>query len=285
MNISKYGKERKEKIAHRLRTERENKIHTFEDTSCDWYGQTVHGLTQDQLAYEIGSTRQTVGTWEKENGKNKIPSLDQIITLCEFYDCDYGYLLCEYDSRKHEIADIQEQTGLTEKSIDILRKAKIINDGKLELLEDMFNQGIISIEDFERKKAQTAVMELRLINTYIENCGETASSLESIDRFNKEHDFYKNFHAIDEVRKSFDGIYKPNAPDHYGQWLDFLNEVRPLFSHGEIKDGIAEDMITDQIYEIWLGLIDEAEHRTENQHRYAINREYERIVDLTLNEF
>lgn len=284
MDISKYGKERKERIAKRLRDERENKAFTFEDKDCDWYGQTVHGLTQDQLAYLIRSTRQTVGTWEKENGKNKIPSQNQLITLCELYGCDYGYLICEYDNRKHEKADIQEEIGLSDKAIDILRRATIITDGSHGNIEDMLEHGILSIEDFERKKVHRTDMMLRLINTFIENCDKIASSLDSINRFNKEHAFYKSFHAIDDVRNAFDTIYKADSPNHYGQWIDFLNEVRPHFSHGEIKDGIAEEMIVDQIYEIWLGLIDEAEHRTRNQHRYAINREFEIIIDKIIDE-
>lgn len=283
MDISKYGKERKKRIAKRLRDEREAKIHTFEDG--EWKGQTVHGLTQDQLAYEIRSTRQTVGTWEKEDGKNKIPNPDQILALCSFYDCDYGYLICEYDTRKHEIADIQDQTGLSEQALNVLRKAKIITDGHIGILDDMLGNGIISIEDYERKKAQTYTMTLRIINNFIENCGRIVSSLGSIDTFRKDHDFYNHFHAIEDVRKAFDTIYNADAPGHYGQWLDFLNEVRPLFSNGETKDEMAEDMITDQIYEIWIGLIEEKEHQTENQHRYAITQEWENIVDLTLNEF
>lgn len=277
-----YGKERRIRIADRLRHERENKEMTL--THGRRKGQFVHGLTQEELATELLISKPTIISWERKDGKNKIPSPDQLITLCEFYDCDYGYLIWEYESRKHEIADIQDQIGLSEKAIDILRRAKIITDGSHGTFEDMLEQGIITIEDFERKKAQRTAMMLRLINTFIENCNEIALSLESIDTFNKEHNFYNHFHEIENVRKAFDTIYNANAPGHYGQWLDFLNEVRPFFSNGEIKNGIAEDMITDQIYEIWLGLIEEKEHRTENQHRYVINRECERIIDLTLNE-
>ena len=277
-----YGKERRIRIADRLRHERENKEMTL--THGKRKGQFVHGLTQAELATELLISKPTIITWERKDGKNKIPSMDQIITMCEFYNCDFGYLLGEYDSRKHKIADIQNQIGLSEQAIDILHRAKVITGGRHDVLEDMLADGIISIDDFERNKAQTTEMKLRLINTFIENCNEIASSLNSIETFRKEHVFYNEFYAIEYVRKSFNEIYDPNGPDHYGQWIDFLNEVRPHISHGEIKDGIAEEMIANQIYEIWLGLIDEAEHRTENQHRYSINREFERIIDKIINE-
>lgn len=262
-----YGKDRRIRIADRLREERKSK-----------------GVTQAKMSTDLLISKPTIIAWESKNGKNKVPSPDQILALCEYFDCDYGYLLCEYDTRYHEKADIQEQTGLSEQAIDVLRKAKVITDGSLDVLREMLTNGIITIEDFERKKAQAATMTLHIINRFIENCAEISSSLGSIETFRKEHDFYNRFHAIEDVRRTFDTIYNTNAPDHYDQWLNFLSEVRPLFANGEIKNEVSEHMITDQIYEIWLGLIDEAEHRTENQYRYAINREWERIVDLILNE-
>lgn len=278
MDISKYGKERKERIANRLRHERETKVYTFDEG--DRKGETLYGLTQDDLAEIIRSTRQTIGTWEKKGGKNKIPNPDTIITLCDLYDCDYGYLICEYDSRKHEIADIQEQTGLSEQAIDVLRKSKLIADFGQDLvddcLEEMHRNGIISIDDLKRRKTQdTTTPELRLINTFIENCNAIASSLAMIGVFRKEHEFYNKYPKIEEVRNSFNHIYRKYSPSQYEQWLAFLDAVRPFFP---------ENSPDDLIYEVWLGLIDEAEHGTENQHRYAINREFEKIIDKIIDK-
>lgn len=67
------------------------------------------------------SDRQTVSKWE--NGK-KLPSIDNLLTMCDLFHCQLGYLLCEYDCKTGENTNIHNLIGLSEKSINILKFIK-----------------------------------------------------------------------------------------------------------------------------------------------------------------
>lgn len=53
-----------------------------------------------------------------ENGSANGFSLDLLVGLCKIFDCDIGYLLCEYDPKRHITADICAATGLSEKAVE-----------------------------------------------------------------------------------------------------------------------------------------------------------------------
>lgn len=80
-------------------------------------------ISQETLAIYVKQittipiTRQTVAGWE--NGK-PIKKLEQLTALCEIFDCDMSYLLCEYDTKHICTQDIISSTGLTEKAVDEL---------------------------------------------------------------------------------------------------------------------------------------------------------------------
>lgn len=65
---------------------------------------------------------QTVSKWESAN---TIPSMKQLLKLCNLYGCDIGYLLGEHDCKTRKATDIQEETGLSEDAIEILKKLSI----------------------------------------------------------------------------------------------------------------------------------------------------------------
>lgn len=95
----------KEKIAERLKDER-----------------TAKGLTQQELAVRLKYSKPTIIEWERGNGQNRIPNMDTLLELCDLYNCEVGYLLCEYDTKFRRNATIQEETGLSEEAIEALRK-------------------------------------------------------------------------------------------------------------------------------------------------------------------
>lgn len=64
---------------------------------------------------------QTVSSWESGN---TLPSLKNLLQLCELYGCELGYLLGEYDCKTQKKADIKVETGLSEKSIEWLKSNK-----------------------------------------------------------------------------------------------------------------------------------------------------------------
>lgn len=72
---------------------------------------------QSDFAVALGlneDSRQSVGNWE--NGV-RIPSLDLLLKMCDIFECEIGYLLCEFDCKTKEETDIQKATGLSNKSI------------------------------------------------------------------------------------------------------------------------------------------------------------------------
>lgn len=49
-----------------------------------------HGYTQEQLAAELGVSRQAVGKWESDSA---YPETDKLIRMGELYGCSMDYLL------------------------------------------------------------------------------------------------------------------------------------------------------------------------------------------------
>jgi len=103
-------------------------------------------LTQEKLLEEIefsGSSRQLVGRWEKGAS---CPAIEELLKLCEIFNCELGYLLCEYDCKNREATDIQAVTGLSEKAIKKLSKIKDFD----AIRETLFTlNAILEHEDFE----------------------------------------------------------------------------------------------------------------------------------------
>lgn len=99
------------KIGERVRQERE-----------------AAGMTMEALAAEIGTTRQTISRWERGDGVEI--TLNMLVRLCNIFNCEMGYLLCEYDCKTRVATDIQHETGLDENVIQYLKmeqKASINN--------------------------------------------------------------------------------------------------------------------------------------------------------------
>lgn len=71
------------------------------------------------LDKEIAQT--TILSWEK--GQSNI-GLDRILAMSKLFKCDCGYLLCDYNERTHDSAEIHEATGLSDKSINYLSTCK-----------------------------------------------------------------------------------------------------------------------------------------------------------------
>ena len=84
------------------------------------------GLTLEGLAEKMFNTKPTVQKWEKGwetgSGENTIPTMDQLLKLCELYRCSPGYLLCEYDEKTKQHTDIGVETGLLPDNITRLQR-------------------------------------------------------------------------------------------------------------------------------------------------------------------
>ncbi len=77
-------------------------------------GKHYRTMSQSDLAEKCNVTRQTVAKWE--NGELSL-TIDDLLKLSSIFDCDPGFLLCEFDCRRHVAADINAVTGLSEDAI------------------------------------------------------------------------------------------------------------------------------------------------------------------------
>lgn len=81
-------------------------------------------MTQDDLAdrleKEIGNRpkQSTISMWER--GNSFPDSIEIIFALSRIFNCDCGYLLCDYEERTHDATDICKATGLSEETINTL---------------------------------------------------------------------------------------------------------------------------------------------------------------------
>lgn len=98
------------------------------------------GLSQEQLSEcleritEKPTKRQTVAGWE--NGK-PIKKIEQLTALCEIFDCDMAYLLCECDSRRIVSQQVAPALGLSEKALDNLITANKNQNPYVRLLSTL----------------------------------------------------------------------------------------------------------------------------------------------------
>ncbi len=100
-------------IGARIRQERENfpKEH-----------RKRKGISQSELAQRLGYAadyRQLVANWESGA---KLPSLEDLVKLCELFECEMGYLLCQpdYILKTGRKTDIQKATGLSKESVNAI---------------------------------------------------------------------------------------------------------------------------------------------------------------------
>ena len=105
MSIMRYNYK---KIGKRLKEERKKAGFKSHDSLSDYIGE--HNYRQFK--------RQTIAKWE--NGE-ELPPLDVLCTLCVPFNCELGYLLCEYDCKTRDNTDIQAALGLSETAINNLR--------------------------------------------------------------------------------------------------------------------------------------------------------------------
>lgn len=82
------------------------------------------GFTQAELYEKISGSNEskTIRNWEY--GKT-MPNGQDLLKLCEIFNCDCDYLLGRIDAKTHDLQFISEKTGLTEDAIKILNEVKI----------------------------------------------------------------------------------------------------------------------------------------------------------------
>lgn len=132
-----------------------------------------------------GIKRQTIAKWEKGE---EMPPLDVLCTLCVPFQCDLGYLLCEYDYKTRLNADIAEVTGLSEAAINNLKKFKRHSED-LEIIDRLLCSKEFEYETIDRiKKYRKSLLHcIKILNRI---------DLEMADF----HTNYKNYTEKDKER-------------------------------------------------------------------------------------
>lgn len=110
-------------------------------------------------------TRQTIAKWEK--GK-EMPPLDVLCSLCIPFQCEIGYLLCEYDCKTREHTDIQKATGLTEQAIESIQHMWLKTLTKDERSLAVWNDS----PDVPEMQYRTALSSLNDLREYWSKHGE-----------------------------------------------------------------------------------------------------------------
>lgn len=59
------------------------------------------GLSQEELSYQLGVSRQAISKWERDSG---YPETEKIVRMSKIFDVTLDYLLNEEDSQKPELA-------------------------------------------------------------------------------------------------------------------------------------------------------------------------------------
>lgn len=108
--------------------------------------ETGKRLTQEDLAAEIGTRRESVVGWEK----GRLPETESLIKLANFFNVSVDYLLCRIDETNHDTKFIHDETGLSESAVAKLNKNKsriIIKNNKETV---SFSETVSSIIEHER---------------------------------------------------------------------------------------------------------------------------------------
>lgn len=92
------------------------------------------GISLQAYAQEhLHISRSTLDNWTKGKGL----SLETLTMLCDKFNCELGYLLCEkeYENKTKSTTDICRATGLSEKAVNILTAAQ--SNDKADIISHM----------------------------------------------------------------------------------------------------------------------------------------------------
>ena len=84
-------------------------------------------------ALDTGDFHQgTISTWERGEA---LPPLKYFFILSELFDCDIGYLLCDYDTKRKDTSNICDVTGLSPETVEMLSTLTEVDKHRLSLCD------------------------------------------------------------------------------------------------------------------------------------------------------
>lgn len=149
----------KEKIAQRIKKER-----------------IAAGLTQQELADAVFHDRQLIIKWERGAS---FPSLEDMVNLCDIFNCELGYLLCEFDDCKtYDEQFCHDFLGISPDSVNKLiewknnsLKRKNLSGLDVVLSCVNFDSALGQVNEYENNTQTYSFLQKRY-NKEVENAGE-----------------------------------------------------------------------------------------------------------------
>ena len=188
----------------------------------------------EKFADELGYSRQTVAKWE--NGET-MPTLDTLYDIVSVLDCDMGYLLCLYDTRYFEHAEICEETGLSAEAVEILMEEK----KRLNKIDE-WNEKKNGYAEHKSRSLMLEVIERiikndKYIQTEIEELKTTRRNIKSLE---EEEDFK-------DIEKAFNEALKERISWEYADG-------------GSFEDAERKSIFLDKLREIAIRYYDSNEY-------------------------
>lgn len=97
---------------------------------------TQKGWTQTRLGNELGELlygdkvkQSMISSWEKGD---TLPTLKNLLAISQLFDCDIGYILCDYDDRRKDTSNLSKVTGLSPGTIEQLSTLVQIDKERLD---------------------------------------------------------------------------------------------------------------------------------------------------------
>ena len=136
-DIFRYKKiDRVRQIGKRIKDERRKK-----KLSQEKLAEAISSImAESDPDYYKGTEQNTVSNWEKGVSP---PPLPKLIALSEIFDCDIGYLLCDYDEPTRDLADVVEQTGLSGEAAKRLQQ--IHDKGQYGVMKDGYTLNMMDV--------------------------------------------------------------------------------------------------------------------------------------------
>lgn len=178
---------------------------------------------QEDFADAICKSMNTVQKWEQGRAK---PSLDDFIDLCVFFKCDADFLLGRIDEKTHDLDFVCKYTGLSPKSIEVLRNIHqwdvLGNDANNDLDYFISNYGDafsfhLSEIRFRRTRAAIEKADFK----------ERLNCVDSSSRFKLSTDISKRIQDIELALFSFSEISR-EIPTNLYDTSKLLKELRNL---------------------------------------------------------
>lgn len=211
---------------------------------------------------DIEISRTTITNWENEN-IDSLPNIEDLMGLCNLFECDLDYVVGREKSKSKEIADIANQLHISEQTVEILKENKEFGEFIDNLLSyDLMSEVIqrtarLSFHHYT-EDVITASFSPRLVNKikklylkYLDEEFLLDMSEESFKRFiEKNLDSESDFDIDNYLHSKF----LENGRNYLFQKVDNFNSLNPSKQRDLIISVIAEMsydyLISDQLMQI-----------------------------------